>query len=198
MARARILTIGLLLTLVAPRTAAADGLVVPFFGVNFGGDSGQELGDAADSSRFNWGASFAWMGAGVFGVEGDVGYSPDFFGKTDVGGSSVLTMTGNLLIGVPFGGQSGFGVRPYAAAGVGVVRPEGEGFPESEVLGEYRAAWDFGGGVMIFFADHVGVRGDVRYFRTFEAVDFFEVDVDTEGAGKLDFTRGSVGLILRF
>ena len=81
-------------------TARADGLIIPFIGVNFGGDSGAEFGDAADASRFNWGASFAWMGGGVFGFEGDFGYSPDFFGKTDLGGSSVFTATGNLLLGI--------------------------------------------------------------------------------------------------
>ena len=108
-------------------TARADGLIIPFIGVNFGGDSGAEFGDAADASRFNWGASFAWMGAGVFGFEGDFGYSPDFFGKNDLGGSSVFTATGNLLLGIPFGGQKGFGIRPYGLAGIGLMHPDGRG-----------------------------------------------------------------------
>ena len=53
------------------------------------------------------------MGGGVLGFEGDIGYSPDFFGKTDIGGSSVLTATGNLVFGIPIGGQKGVGIRPY-------------------------------------------------------------------------------------
>jgi hypothetical protein len=190
-----VLLIGLLLTALTPGVARADFLLTPFFGVNFGGDSGEELSDAVDASKYNWGVSLAWMGAGVFGFEGDIGYSNDFFGKTDAGGSSVLTMSGNLLLGIPFGGQQGFGVRPYGVVGVGVVRPDGDAFPESEAFGENHIAWNFGGGVKVFFA-HVGIRADVRYFRTFEAVDLFDFDVNE--AGDLDFTRGSVGLILRF
>jgi hypothetical protein len=46
---------------------------------------------------------------------------------------------------------------------------------------------------MFFFGSHVGLRGDIRYFRTFGDVDF-----DIIRTGRLDFTRGSAGLILRF
>jgi Outer membrane protein beta-barrel domain len=194
----RLLVTSLVLLGLTPAAARADGMIIPFFGVNFGGDAGEELEEGVDADRFTWGASFTYMGGGVVGVEGDIGYSPDFFGKTDLGGSSVLTMTGNLLLGAPFGGQSGFGVRPYALVGIGVIRPEREGF-EDDLLdfGDYKAAWNFGGGVMMFFATHVGVRADVRYFRTFEAVELLPIDGDELG-DDLDFTRGSVGLILRF
>ena len=89
---------------------------------------GRRLGDGADAKRFDWGASFAWMGGGVFGFEGDIGYSPDFYGKSDVGGSSVLSLMGNVLLGVPFGGQKGFGVRPYGLVGIGVLRSDLESF----------------------------------------------------------------------
>ncbi len=50
---------------------------------------------------------------------------------------------------------------------------------------------------MIFFASHVGIRADVRYIRTFEAVDFLDIGPGSE-SGHLDFTRGSLGFILRF
>jgi hypothetical protein len=197
MSLTRSFVLGALLTGLFPGIAAADGLIVPFFGVNFGGDSGNELADAVDASRYHWGASFAWMGGGVIGFEGDIGYSPDFFGKTDAGGSSVLSVTGNLLLGVPIGGQAGFGVRPYAVVGAGVIRPDGDAFPAAEAFGETKVAWDFGGGVMVFFATHVGIRADVRYFRTFEAVDFLDVDA-ADTTGDLDFTRGTLGFVLRF
>src|SRR5262245_19330097 len=125
----RIIGMGVMFALsMAPSVARADGLIVPFFGVNFGGDSGQSLGTATNADRFNWGVSFAWMGGGVFGFEGDFGYSPDFFGKTDLGGSKAVTVTGNVLLGVPFGGQKGFGIRPYGVIGVGLLHTDVEGF----------------------------------------------------------------------
>ena len=181
-------------------TARADGLIIPFIGVNFGGDSGAEFGDSVDASRFNWGASFAWMGAGVFGFEGDFGYSPDFFGKTDLGGSKVVTAFGNVMLGIPFGGQKGFGIRPYGVAGIGVIYADGEAFETAGVdLNENKVGWDFGGGVLMFFTSHVGIRGDIRYFRTFEALDFLDINFDPEnGPGNLDFTRGSFGFVVRW
>src|SRR5262245_25975138 len=133
----RILLLCACLTALTPSSARADGLFIPFIGWNFGGDSGSEFGDAVDAKRLNWGASLGWMGAGVIGVEGDFGYSPDFFGKTDLGDSSVLTLFGNVLVGVPFGGQKGFGIRPYSLAGIGALYPEGDAFARPVELSEW-------------------------------------------------------------
>ena len=192
----RALVLATVLSALLPGVAHADGLIIPFIGINFGGDSGKEFGDSVDAKRFNWGASIAWMGAGIFGVEGDFGYSPDFFGKTDAGGSSVFSATGNLLLGIPFGGQQGFGVRPYGLVGVGVIHPEGDAFDTVAEISENKVAWDFGGGVMLFFGSHAGIRADIRYFQTFESADF--LDIGDEEGGKLDFARGSLGFIWRF
>jgi hypothetical protein len=179
--------------------AHADGIFVPFIGWNFGGDAGSDFSDAVDSSRLTYGASLAWMGAGVIGVEGDFGFSPDFFGKTDLGDSSVYTAFGNLLLGVPFGGQRGFGIRPYGLVGVGLVHAEGDAFQTALVeLDENKVGWDFGGGVMLFFGTHAGIRGDIRYFRTFEALEVLGIDLGEDSPGDLDFTRGSVGFVFRF
>jgi hypothetical protein len=178
--------------------AHADGLFIPFIGWNFGGDAGSDFGDAVDSSSLTYGASLAWMGGGVIGVEGDFGWSPDFFGKTDLGDSSVFTGFGNVLLGVPFGGQKGFGIRPYGLVGVGVVHANGEAFEVAGAdLNENKVGWDFGGGVLLFFGTHAGIRGDIRYFRTFEALDVLGVELEN-GPGDLDFTRGSVGFVFRF
>lgn len=196
----RTLGTGLLVVAVIPLTstaARADGLLIPFMGVNFAGDSGKELENAIDASRFNYGISFAFMGGGVLGMEADIGYSPDFFGQTDIGGSSVLTFTGNLLFGIPFGGQKGLGVRPYGLVGLGVIRSEVDAFGDLVELDDNEIAWDFGGGVMFFFGTSVGLRADLRYFRTFGDVDFGLLDL-LDDSDKVDFARASAGLILRF
>ena len=49
---------------------------------------------------------------------------------------------------------------------------------------------------MIFFGAHVGIRGDIRYFRTFGDVDFGPIEVEDSEA--VDYTRGSLGLVFRF
>ena len=190
----------LLLAVMAPAAAHADGFITPFAGVNFGGRAGDAIADAFDAKRFDWGVSFAFMGGGILGMEADVAHSPDFYGRSDIGNSSVLTATGNLLIGIPIGGQQGVGFRPYFLAGVGVIRSElndiGDGISDSE----NDVAWSAGGGAMFFFGNHVGLRADLRYFRTFKAVVFDVLDdlIDRDSAEHVDFGRASVGLVLRF
>ena len=190
----RVLAVSLMLLGFAPSVAHADGLIVPFYGVNFGGTSGENISTAFDANRNTWGVSFAWMGAGVIGLEADLGYTSDFYGKTDADGTGLLTATGNVLLGVPFGGQKGFGIRPYGLIGAGIVHSKLDAFTDVIGFDDTQGAWDVGGGVMMFFTSHVGVRGDYRYMRTFSAVDFLGLTQ----SDNIKFSRGTVGLILRF
>ena len=95
---------------------------------------------------------------------------------------------------VPTSLATGVGVRPYALAGLGVLRSKVDAFGDIPSLDNSELTWDFGGGVMFFFGTHVGLRADVRYFRTFSEVDFDPIDRPQT----LEFGRGSAGLILRF
>src|SRR5262245_39396824 len=196
--RTTILT--LFLTVIGPAAAFADGFFTPFAGVNFAGRAGDALADAFDAKRFDWGVSFAFMGGGILGMEAEIAHSPDFYGRTDLGNSSVLTATGNLLIGIPFGGQQVVGFRPYFVAGLGVIRSDVSGVGGGISDSENDVAWSTGGGAMFFFGDHVGLRADLRYFRTFNAVvfDFIDDLLDRDRAERVDFGRASVGLVLRF
>lgn len=197
MSPARPFVLALVLFALAPVAAHADGLIIPFLGVNFGGTSGREISNAVNAERFDWGVSFAFMGGGVLGLEADIARSPDFFGRSDVGGSSVLTATGNLIVGIPFGGQSGMGFRPYAVGGVGVLRSTIDVLGEANSADENKLAWDFGGGAMCFFGTHAGLRGEIRYFRTFDRLDF-DIFNGIERSRRLDFGRASAGFIVRF
>ena len=183
--------------LLAPVPARADTLLIPFFGVNFGGDSGKEFSEAFDTSQFNWGASIAFMGGGIFGVEGDFGFSPDFYGKTEAGGSNAFTATGNLIIGIPFGGQKGFGVRPYGLVGAGLLSSKSDFGAGVAEIDENNVTWSAGGGVLLFFGTKAGIRFDVRYFRTFDDLEILGVPI-AQSPGKVDFTRGSLGFVFRF
>jgi opacity protein-like surface antigen len=198
----RTLAAALLLVALTPAAARADTLLIPWFGVNFGGDAGKDFSESLDAKQFTYGFNFTWMGGGVFGFEFETGYTPDFFGKTDVGGSAALTLTGNIVLGVPFGGQQGFGIRPYGTFGLGVLQSRTD-FGATNDLDENNFAWNFGGGAMMFFSQHIGIRADIRYIRAFDDLDISDleevIDIgDIERPGKLDFTRFTTGLILRF
>lgn len=196
MSRVRTVAAALILLALTPIGARADTLLIPFVGVNYGGDSGKDVSDAVDARRFNGGMSLTFMGGGVFGVEGDFGYSPDFYGKTDTGGSSILTATANLVVGLPFGGQHGFGVRPYAVGGVGMLKSSAD-FSQAASIDDNSVTWSAGGGLMVFFTTRVGMRIDFRYFRTFDDLEILGVTL-AESPGKVDFTRTSLGFIVRF
>jgi hypothetical protein len=189
----------------APRTASADWLLTPFVGWNWGGSANFiDFSDIDDEfeQRANFGASLTWMGAGVVGFEVDFGYTPNFFentvgpGNFEFGDNNVTTLMGNVIVGIPVGGQQGPGFRPYAVAGLGLIKSrigDAEDFFNVD-----STSWglNVGGGATFFFNDKFGLRGDLRYFRSLqddEPDDDFDV-----GLADFRFWRGSIGATFRF
>ena len=64
---------------------------------------------------------------------------------------------------------------------------------------EHEFGWNLGGGAMAFFGDHVGLRGDVRYVRSFQnGVPSWTRNVNVDVApGHFDFFQATVGLTFR-
>lgn len=174
--------------IVVPTQARAEGYVSPWLGVNFGNDPA--------NGRAAFGASAGYMGAGIFGAEFDLGYSPSFFGtESDFGNNSVLTGMANLIIGIPIGGTSGGGLRPYVTGGAGLIRSDVNGILTSDSISNNDFGINAGVGVMGFFNNHFGMRGDVRYFRNVN-------DNSTDNnlnldLGGFDFWRAYVGVVIR-
>ena len=194
----RLVVVCVLMMALAPSVAHADGYFVPFAGVNFGGDVGQPLGVAVEErNRTTFGFGLGAMGGGVFGIELDVGYTSNFYGQTnsELTKNNVLTVVPALIIGTPLGGQQGPGLRPYALAGAGLVRREIELAGQPSVS-ENNLAYTLGFGVMGFFSDHVGLRGDVRYLRNITVDDISLTGVSFED-GTFSFGRASLALLLR-
>ena len=177
----------------APATARAEGYVSPWAAVQFGGKIDNVRADV-DRGRASFGVSAGGMGAGIIGGEFDFGYSPSFFGTSnDFGNNTVIDLMGNVIIGVPVGGTTGGGVRPYFTVGAGLIRTQIDGGTVFRVSSsDNQFGWNIGGGVMGFFGDHVGLRGDFRYFRAFTGDPINGLDL-----GSLNFTRLSLGVVFR-
>ena len=177
----------------APAAARAAGFVSPWAAVQFGGRI-DNVREDVDRGRAAFGVTAGGMGAGIIGGEIDFGYSPSFFGtENDFGNNTVIDVMGNIIIGVPIGGTTGGGVRPYFTGGVGLLRSQIDGgtfFNVSSSTNEF--GWNAGGGVMGFFNDHFGLRGDFRYMRAFSGDIVHGLDL-----GKLNFTRLSIGVVIR-
>jgi opacity protein-like surface antigen len=188
-----------------PSKASADWLVTPYVGWNWAGSANFiNFSDFEDKfeQRANFGVSFGWMGAGVVGWEVDLGFTPNFFQNTtgpsdfEFGDSNVTTLMGNVIVGVPIGGQHGLGFRPYAVGGVGLIRSHVGGPDDFFDISSNDWGLNVGAGAMFFFTDHFGLRGDVRYFRSLqddEPADLFDI-----GLADFNFWRGTVGATFRW
>ena len=142
------------------------------------------------------------MGAGVIGFEVDFGYAPNFFEETtgdadfDWGDSNVTTLMANLKLGMPIGGQTGGGIRPYASGGLGLIKTRIDGPEDLFEVDSTDWGLNVGGGIAAFFTDRFGLQGDVRYFRSLQDN---EPDDELDVAlGSFNFWRGTVGVVFRF
>lgn len=169
-----------------PVQARAEGYISPFAGVHFGNDTLEK--------KFVWGGNAGYMGAGAIGAEIDFGWAPNAFDETT--DNHVLDLMGNLIIGVPIGGTRGPGLRPYVTGGLGLIQTKiSSGISGVPDFDSKDLGFNLGAGAMGFFSDHVGLRGDVRYFRTLNREnDDSGLDLDL---GDFDFWRASLGLVIR-
>jgi Outer membrane protein beta-barrel domain len=191
-------SLGALIWAAVPAAASADWLFTPFIGTTFGGSAdiggqGGALGNDFDR-RVTYGASL--MSGGAVGFELDFGYSPNFFNTTSDGlaafsDSNVTTLMANLKLGA-----SGGAVQPYVVGGVGLIRSRVDditSFITDNTTNDF--GFDVGGGINAFFNRTVGIRGDVRFFRSFQDVDPNGVDLKL---GSFKFWRGTAGVTFRF
>ena len=196
----KLLLIGAL-ALVLPVSASAQSwFVSPFVGANFGGSA--NFGDIPDADdeverRLDFGATVGWN-PNVVGFEVDFGWSPNFFEDTsgdrnfEFGDSNVTTFMTNLLITAP----PGTGLRPYVSSGLGLIRAQIESDGLFNDLSTNDLGVNIGAGINGQFSDNVGIRGDVRYFRSLQDN---EPDNDLDlSLGNFDFWRGTVGLTFRW
>jgi Outer membrane protein beta-barrel domain len=188
-----------LLLLGLARDGAAQGFVNPFVGVTLTSPSAR-----GGSSKPGFGVAFGKVGR-IMGGETEIAYYPEVLDKTanSLAKSRVITFSGGPLIGPTIGG-----VKPYGAFGVGnlnlnVTSAASLIIPNPTSFSSNYFTFNVGGGVMGFFGSHLGVRGDLRYYRAFGFK--FEDVAGEPGAGlgglaldRFDFWRAAFGLAVKF
>ena len=175
----------------APTAAHAEGYFSPWADV--------QAGSNFNNGRAGLGFDVGGMGAGIIGAELDFGYSPSFFGTTnDFGHNTVINLMPNLIVGIPIGGTTGPGVRPFVTAGAGWLRTQIDGGTLANVSSSNNQwGWDAGAGVMGYFNDHFGLRGDLKYIRGFENLSTGNQVIDLGGNNQLHFWRADIGVVIR-
>jgi opacity protein-like surface antigen len=181
--------------LVAPAKTQADWLFTPSIGGTFGGDTFGE-------NHLTYAGALTWLDAEMFGWEAEFSYSPEFFDVAEVDGDrsgSVLTLMGNVVIGAPLGGPDGR-LRPYLTGGVGLMRMRVLSDAETFETTTSEAGFNLGAGAMAMFSERVGLRGDVRYLRSFQDQNpsWTRGIVRDIAPGSFDFWRASLGVTVFF
>ena len=173
----KILIVAALALTLAPSTARAEWLFTPFVGGVTGGLA---------SGSVTWGGSLAWMGDGILGAEADLGFNlnnnlfstddTDLLGvDRDFVDANVTTLMGNVLLGYPFKG-----FNPFIVGGIGWFRTKVNTFDDLFESTHNEFGMDLGAGAMGFVNDNWGLRGDVRWFYSFDQP---EVGFDLLDAG---------------
>lgn len=172
-----------LLGLLLAMPASAETYLTPFAGLAFSGDT--------DDSKLTFGGDLAFAGGGPFGFSVDFGYTRHFFGdQAPVADNNVTTLMGNVMLISP--GHP----RIYASAGVGLMKTRVDDVTGFFKIDSSDFGMNVGGGVYFVGDGPVGLRGDIRYFRTLT-----DPEPDGEfdlGFGKLDYWRGTAGITFKF
>jgi len=173
----------------APSPSAAQTFISPFAGFDFGGDSGCPAAIACDDKNSNFGVAVGKL-VGIGGGEVEVGYARNFFGDIQGADNSVMTLMFNLIIGPRIGM-----VRPFVLGGLGIIKSRVE-FNEGRPLDSGNEfGCNLGGGLMLMFGDRLGVRGDLRWFKS---VSEDQILALPSTSARLGFNRASGGLVIGF
>ena len=175
------------------RDAAAQGFVNPFVGTTLTSPS-----ISGSSSKPGFGVSFGNVGK-IVGVESEIAYYPEVLDNAAnaLEKNKVITFSGNTLIGPTIGPVKAYGAFGFGDLYLNVTGVKSIAFPNPASISTNYFTFNVGGGVMGFFTSHLGVRGDLRYYRAFG----FKV-ADVQGTGlaldRFDFWRANIGLVAKF
>jgi hypothetical protein len=187
-----VLLAALVITVMMPTAARAQGYFSPGIGIAFGSPTARGLADFV--------ADIGWLSAQPVGLELDFTYAPSYFGNEgSYGANSVTTVMGNVIVAAGQGGgrygrsrRRRSSARPYISGGLGLIHEE----TAAPAIARNDFGANLGVGVMATASGQVGVRGDLRYFR--DLVGKSTGDTTTIDFGSFHFWRASLTVLFRF
>jgi opacity protein-like surface antigen len=189
--RRRLAAATALLTLVTARGAQAQGFISPSLGYNFGGSAGCLTATDCRDRNWNWGGSLGTLGS-VVGFEAELTYEGEFTGDSPNQASSVTTLMGNFMLAPRISI-----VQPFGVIGIGVIKTKLEDRIVGSSNSENDIGWTLGGGLIVYVQKHVGLKGDVRYYRSFSALDVLGFEFGSD-RNRINFGRAGFGVVLKF
>ena len=175
----------------APSRADADFLVAPYFAWSRNTDTQRWVPGGGATVEVNIG----WVVVG-----GDVGYGAGFFDPADdaldlIASSHVLTIAGHA--GAMYARDDDARFVPYVTGGFGWMRQQARDREGLASVTRNDPSMHFGGGVNVMFTEYLGVRADIRNFRSLR--DPFETpDPIVQDLERVSFWRLALGAVIRF
>ena len=178
----RSIFLGVLLIVFGAHDAASQGFISPFVGTTLTSPS-----STGSSTKPGFGIAFGAVGR-IVGVESEIAFYPEVIDNAAnaLSKSKVISFSGGPILGPTIGP-----VKPYAAFGFGNLHLNVTGIssvvvPNPESISNNYFTFNYGGGVMGFFTDHFGVRGDLRYYRAF-GIKIEDLEKRRPSAGQVQF-----------
>jgi opacity protein-like surface antigen len=170
--------------------AHAQGFISPSLGYNFGGDAGCRSASNCQNKNWNWGGSVGALGS-IVGFEAELTYEGAFTGDRP-NRTSVTTLMGNFMLGPRIAI-----VQPYGLVGIGAIRTKVDDRVANSSDSTNQVGWTIGGGLILFVDKHVGLKGDVRYYHSFQTLNLLGLDLGRD-QNKIDFGRAAFGVVFKF
>jgi hypothetical protein len=179
------LVVGVMCT---PAQARADAYVNPWAGVLFGNDQ------AATGFR-SIGLAVGNANHGLVGTETNIGLTPGFFGAGVE--NYVLDIMAGVTIGPTFLSKAKRDIRPFGILEGGTVRTSIDATANNIKLARNVLGLCVGGGATLEVTDFLAIRGDVRYFRTFDTADAGDLTNSLNvRLAKFHYWRAAIGVTL--
>jgi hypothetical protein len=183
------------------RTAQAEWQFTPIVGFTmFGNTSLVDLEQATGDRHAHLGASVAFLGGGILGVEAFSIWTPGFFDKSNpevnlIESSRTLVAMGNVVLTTPRRWTE-YSLRPYVSGGMGLMHASTTEVQPGPILpiDVNVAAFNIGGGAVGFLTQRTGLRFDVRYHSTLNRLD---EEAPTFGPVHLRYVTASIGVVFR-
>lgn len=201
------LLLGTVLVLITAGPAQAEWQFTPFVGYTFkGATSLVDIEEAAGTRHWNLGGTVTVIGDLPLGLEAHVVYTPGFFqregtgmvGALDVISSRTYAFMGNAVIAMPRQWNR-YGLRPFASGGLGLLHAAAQDQLNILPVRINLLGMNAGGGAVGFVTDRVGLRFDLRYFRSVQGPDVESLDppISSGLPVRLRYWTASIGVVFR-
>ena len=189
--RYRLVAAILLLCVAAAHRADAQGFISGSYGYNFSGSAGCRTATDCVDKNWNWGGSLGVLGS-VVGFEAEITHESEFTGESALQKSSLTTLMGDFMLAPKISI-----VQPFGVLGIGVIKTKVNDGIVATDNSENDIGWSIGGGLIVYVNKHIGLKGDLRYYRSFSALELLNIELGQD-RNNIDFGRAGFGVVLKF